>query len=183
MIKEVIIVEGKNDESAVKKATDAEVIAINGFGISQKTWKRIEKAYFTTGIIIFTDPDFAGEKIRKRLSERFPESKHAYLSKEAASKNSDIGIENASPSNIMEALKKAKCVVNPKRSEFTTEDMLRFGLTGKKDSAALRNEIGIKLGIGYGNKTAFLNRLNHYGISREEFESACLSVIMPKEEK
>lgn len=181
MIKEVIVVEGRNDESAVKRAVDAEVIAVHGFGISDETFKRIEKAYRNTGIIILTDPDFSGEKIRKRLSERFPESKHAYLSKEDAFKNGDIGIENASPGNIKEALEKVRCIVNEKRSEFTTEDMLQMRLTGKTDSAALRNAIGKKLGIGYGNKATFLNRLNHYGISRAEFEEACFSIINQKE--
>ena len=28
------------------------------------------------------------------------------------------------------------------------------------------------LGIGYGNAKQFLNRLNNYGVSREEFEKA-----------
>jgi ribonuclease M5 len=72
MIKEIIVVEGRDDEAAVKKAVEAETIATHGFGISQETFARIEKAYAERGIIIFTDPDHAGEKIRKRLSERFP---------------------------------------------------------------------------------------------------------------
>ena len=65
MIKEVIVVEGRDDEAAVKKAVDAEIITTHGYGISQKTYRRIEEAYERCGIIIFTDPDFAGENIRK----------------------------------------------------------------------------------------------------------------------
>ena len=34
MIKEVIVVEGKDDVAAVKKAVDAEMIAVGGFGIN-----------------------------------------------------------------------------------------------------------------------------------------------------
>ena len=108
MIKEIIVVEGRDDEAAVKRAVEAETIATHGFGIRQETFTRIEKAYKERGIIIFTDPDFAGEKIRKRLSERFPEGKHAFLPREEALKDGDVGIENANPESIREALNKAK---------------------------------------------------------------------------
>ena len=36
MIKEVIVVEGKDDVAAVKAAIDAEIIITNGFGYGQK---------------------------------------------------------------------------------------------------------------------------------------------------
>ena len=35
-IKEIIVVEGKDDISAVKKAVSAEVISVNGFGINDE---------------------------------------------------------------------------------------------------------------------------------------------------
>ena len=58
MIREVIVVEGKDDEAAVKRSVDAQVLITHGFGISGKTWKMIEEAYHRCGIIILTDPDF-----------------------------------------------------------------------------------------------------------------------------
>ena len=79
MIREVIVVEGKDDEAAVKKAVDAEVIITSGLGIEEKTIERICHAQQRTGVIIFTDPDFPGEKIRKMISEKVPGCKHAYL--------------------------------------------------------------------------------------------------------
>ena len=36
LIKEVIVVEGRDDIAAVKKAVDAEMIAVGGFGINAK---------------------------------------------------------------------------------------------------------------------------------------------------
>ena len=35
LIKEVIVVEGRDDVDAVKKALDAEIIAVGGFGINE----------------------------------------------------------------------------------------------------------------------------------------------------
>ena len=169
MIKEIIVVEGRDDEAAVKRAVDAETIATHGFGIKRETFARIEKAYAERGIIIFTDPDFAGEKIRKRLSERFPEGKHAFLPREEATKDGDVGIENADPESIREALSKAKPAISDRRIEFLQEDMFEYGLVGIPGAAEKRDKLGKQLGIGYGNSKVFLNRLNQYGIERQEF--------------
>ena len=70
MIKEVIVVEGRDDITAVKKAIDAEIIAVGGFGINAKVIERIKEAQKRKGVIVFTDPDFAGEKIRSIISKR-----------------------------------------------------------------------------------------------------------------
>jgi ribonuclease M5 len=172
MIKEIIVVEGRDDEAAVKRAADAETIATHGYGISRETFSRIEKAYAERGIIIFTDPDFAGEKIRKRLSERFPLGKHAFLPRQEATKDGDVGIENASAESIREALSAVRPAAVEKRAEFRQEDLRENGLSGSGGAAARRERLGWLLGIGYGNGKVFLNRLNQYGIERQEFIKA-----------
>ena len=58
-IKEAVVVEGRDDTIAVKKAAEALTIETHGFGIKKETWKLIEKAYENQGIIIFTDPDYS----------------------------------------------------------------------------------------------------------------------------
>ena len=68
MIKEVIVVEGRDDITAVKRAVEAEVIAVGGFGINKRVIDRIKEAQKRQGVIVLTDPDFAGEKIRKIIS-------------------------------------------------------------------------------------------------------------------
>ena len=71
----------------------------------------IETAYKSRGIIVFTDPDTAGEQIRRRILERFPGAKEAFLDQSEAEKDGDIGIENASPESIIRALEKAHAPV------------------------------------------------------------------------
>ncbi|NMA85779.1 MAG: ribonuclease M5, partial [Tissierellia bacterium] len=128
------------------------------------------------GIIILTDPDFAGEKIRKDISRRVPNCKHAFLPKGKAFKNGDIGVENALPEDIIEAIEKARPTMTDKREEFTKEDLVNLGLNGLPNSRGKRERIGNYLGIGYGNSKQFLNRLNNFGITREELIQA-LEVI------
>lgn len=175
MIREVIVVEGRDDQAAVRQALEAETIATHGYGISAATFQLIENAYRKNGIIIFTDPDFAGEQIRKRLAARFPEAKHAYLPRGEAEKDGDIGIENAKPEDIRRALSKCRCTQADREDPFTEADLFGYGLSGGPDAARLRDEIGALLGIGYGSAKTFLGRLNHYGITREELDEAWTS--------
>lgn len=107
-IKEAIVVEGRDDTLAVSKAVDAIIIETHGFGISDKTWKILDKAYRERGLIILTDPDHGGRSIRRKILNRFPGSKEAFISTEKASKKGDVGIENAAPDDIWEALSKAR---------------------------------------------------------------------------
>lgn len=172
MIKEVIVVEGRDDIDAVKRAVDAELIATSGFGIREETIERIKSAASRNGVIIFTDPDHAGERIRKIISSRVPGCKHAFLPREYAIKDGDIGIENASPESIRDALSKVKTELGDARGEFTIRDLFINGLEGSGDAVKRRDFVGKELGIGYGNAKRFLSRLNRYGITREEFEAA-----------
>ncbi|SKA76716.1 RNAse M5 [Caloramator quimbayensis] len=175
MIKEIIVVEGRDDITAVKRAVDAELIATSGFGITDKTIEKIKTASQKRGVIIFTDPDYAGERIRKTISEKVPGCKHAFLPKNKATKNGDIGIENASPEDIRDALSKVKTEVSG-REEFTMEDLYKYGLNGDEKASDLRDKVGAELGIGYGNAKQFLSRLNRYGITRQEYETAIKKV-------
>jgi RNAse M5 (EC 3.1.26.8) len=106
MIKEVIVVEGRDDIAAVKRAVEAEVIAVGGFGINEKVINKIREAQKRQGVIVLTDPDFAGEKIRKIISKRIDGIKHAYIARKDGTRDGDVGVENAAPEIIVEALKK-----------------------------------------------------------------------------
>ncbi|WP_446898247.1 ribonuclease M5 [Clostridium sp. LBM24168] len=172
MIKEVIVVEGRDDITAVKKAVDAELIAVGGFGINKGIIDKIKEAQKRQGVIILTDPDFAGEKIRKIISKRVKNIKHAYISQKDGTKDGDIGVENASPEIIRRALKNAKYEEKEQRNEFNIDDMIFFGLTGGRRSKEKRNILGKELGIGYANTSQFLKRLNNYGITKDEFREA-----------
>jgi len=174
-VKEIIVVEGRDDSAAIKRAVLAQTIETHGFGIREATWQQIEKAYLEKGLIIFTDPDFSGEQIRKRLAERFPKAKHAYLMLSDAEKAGDIGVENADPEAIRDAIQKARASFEERTQTFTYEDIVKFGLVGDKDAAEKRANIGKYLGIGYGNAKAFLNKLNQYGITMEELHEAILA--------
>ena len=87
-----------------------------------------------------------------------------------------MGVENAEPEVIIDALKRAKAEETSRRDEFTMADLVKNGLSIGKDSREKRARLGELLGIGYYNSKGLLSKLNSFGISREEFEKAVRSL-------
>lgn len=172
MLKEVIVVEGRDDITAVKAALNCEVIATHGFGYNKELVETLKKIGERRGIIILTDPDFAGERIRRDLSSKIDNVKHAFLPRGKALKKDDVGVENATAEDIYEAIMKARPEKVEQRILFTKEDLIDRGLAGGSGSRERREKLGIILGIGYCNAKQFLNRLNNLGVTKEEFVKA-----------
>lgn len=184
-LSKAIVVEGRDDVDAVGKACDTLIIPTHGFGIREETWKLIEKAYRERGIIILTDPDFSGEEIRRKLTQRFPDAIQAYVLKEDAMDADDIGIENACPEVIEEALKKALRLSDTadeaRRDDgkvyASMQDMISLGLAGVEGADKRREAVCAKLGIGYGNARSVLKKLKYWGIGITELEQAIKETI------
>lgn len=176
MVSEVIVVEGKDDVAQVKAAVDCECIITHGSGFGQDLLDRLEVVQERRGIIVLTDPDYAGKKIRARIRERIPDAKMAYIPREMALRGDDIGVENAPPEAIRLALRQAHAGLTVRREEFTFDDLIRHGLEGSHGAKDRRILLGRALGIGYGNAKQLLARLNEYDIQRDEFEQ-CMEAI------
>lgn len=173
-IKEVIVVEGKDDINAVKRAVDAQLITTNGMGITEEILKQIETAAKRCGIIILTDPDFPGDKIRSIVSRRVKGCKHAYLKQDQArcKITGKIGVEYASPQVIKDALSAAKAEQFNSEANYTKQDLFNWGLVGLPFGGKRREMLADLLGIGKTNAKQFLRRLNSFNISRSEIEEA-----------
>ena len=181
-VSRAIVVEGRDDVAAVSRAAEALIIPTHGFGITRETWKVIAKADEEKGLVILTDPDHAGEQIRRMLIEKFPDALQAYMDRSDATDGGDIGVENAEPEAIREALEKAlvrsKEVREPEgHSEFAAmSDLQSLGLAGCEGAAGKRAAVCKSLGIGYGNAAAMIKKLKGFGIGidelREEVEKS-----------
>lgn len=181
-LKEIIVVEGKDDTTAIKRAVDADTIETNGSAINQETIEKIKLAQSIRGVIIFTDPDYPGEKIRKTISGKVPGCKHAFLTKEAAISKTGkgLGVEHADPQVIVEALKDAHFMHDAIVEEISQEDLLDAGLIGGNGAKERRLKLGKLLKIGYTNGKQLHKRLMMFQISRQDF-AAALAVIRQEE--
>lgn len=182
-IKEVIVVEGKDDTTAIKRAVDADTIETNGSAINEDTIEKIKRAQESRGVIVFTDPDYPGEKIRKTIAEHVPGCKHAFLTKVEAidKKGKGLGVEHALPETIRKALGHAQLMKETIVEEITNEDLIDAGLIGGNKAKARREKIGKQLRIGYTNGKQLHKRLMMFQISKEEF-AAAMAVIRQEEQ-
>ena len=173
MIKELIVVEGKNDAHAIRQALgDVDIIWTEGYGLSKKKLDYIAEMADHQGVIVITDPDTVGEQIRNRIRMRVPKAKHVYLTRKVATKQGDIGVENAAPQEIRRAFAHIQQEQETLVENFTIEDLFLVGLAGSMRASEYRLELGRKLGIGDTNAKQFLHRLNRFGLSRELFFQA-----------
>lgn len=175
-VKEIIVVEGKKDTQAVKRAVAADTIETNGSALSEHVLNEIERAEKQRGVIIFTDPDAAGERIRRIISERIPNAKHAFLSREQATKHEKVGIEFSSKEAILQALNRVRTqrdIDVHQDDPISWEHYVELGFMGKSYSSVLRRKVADQLGIGYGNAKAFYRRLAVLQVSAKELLDAC----------
>ncbi|WP_349409056.1 ribonuclease M5 [Pseudalkalibacillus sp. SCS-8] len=183
-IKEVIVVEGKSDTIAIKRALDADTIETNGSEISASTLEQIRLAQERRGVIVFTDPDYPGERIRRIIRDEIPGCKHAFLPKKEAIavNNKGVGIEHASDESIQAALENAKEDYLGEEVELIhRQDLVDAGLIGGMQARSRREKLGLHLKIGYSNGKQLHKKLKMFQISREEFIDAVHQVL--KEEK
>jgi ribonuclease M5 len=173
-IKEIIVVEGKDDTTAIKRAVEADTIETNGSAVNQATIEKIRRVQQTRGVIIFTDPDYPGEKIRKTIAENVPGCRHAFLPKEAAiaKRGKGLGVEHANPDAIREALKDAHIMHEVITEEITQEDLITAGLIGGNGAKERRIQLGKLLKIGYTNGKQLHKRLMMFQVSKQEFAEA-----------
>lgn len=177
-IPEVIVVEGKDDTANLKRYYEVDTYETRGSAINQDDLERIAKLQELRGVIVFTDPDYNGERIRKIIMQEIPQAKHAFLNRGEAvpkskTKGRSLGVEHASFEDLEKAL--AGLVGSYEDETFfdiTKSDLMRLGLLMGSDSRKRREYLGEALRIGYCNGKQLLKRLELFGISLAEVEDA-----------
>jgi len=159
-LQEVVVVEGRHDTSVLQQAIEADTIETNGSTISKTTIRLIQEAVIKRGVIVFTDPDEAGERIRREITKYVPEVRHAFLPQEKALGKHKIGVEHATAEDIRIALKDTVHFSDTVGGTLTMNDMVILQLSGHENSALLRKKMGHRLHIGEVNAKTFLQRCN-----------------------
>lgn len=160
-IRQAVIVEGKYDKIKLASLVRAVIIPTNGFGIFQDK-ERLELIRYyarTTGILILTDSDRAGFRIRSYLKGAVPEGsiRNVYIPdvfgkekrKAKPSAEGKLGVEGMEAKVLREALEKAGVLTEeqPCTDPITKADLYFAGLSGTPDSAKRRRALQQKLGL------------------------------------
>ncbi len=184
IIQEIIVVEGRDDTAAISRAVIADTIETGGSAINQSILEEIKHAKEKRGVIVFTDPDFPGEKIRKTIEAYVPGCKHAFIErKDALPKHGrGLGVEHASVQAIQNALLSYQTHVGIGAETLVPhEKIIASGLLFGAGAKRRRAKLGDILRIGYTNGKQLEVRLKMFGITELEFDEALEAVL--QEEK
>lgn len=177
-IHEVVVVEGKDDTANLKRFYDVATYETKGSAISEEDIERIEKLHALRGVIVFTDPDYNGERIRKLIMREIPTVKHAFLKRGEAqpkshTKGRSLGIEHASFEDLEKALAGVRGYYDDEDDiDIRQKDLIQLGLLMGGDSRKRREYLGEELRIGYCNGKQLLKRLALFGVTLSEVREA-----------
>ena len=163
-LKETIVVEGKYDLMRLKEFISSPIVTTEGFRIFADKEKQflIRQLADKNGIILMTDPDRAGQVIRSFLRGVADKSKikQCYVPlvkgvekrKSAPSKEGLLGVEGLSAEILADALRRCGADIigeekPEKKQEITKMDLFNWGLSGRENSAKLREKLLDKLGL------------------------------------
>lgn len=175
-IQEVLVVEGKSDTANLRRFYEVDTYETKGSAITDEDLERIAYLNELRGVIVFTDPDYNGERIRKIIMEAVPTAKHAFLNRGEAvpkskTKGRSLGVEHASFEDLQKALAGVIGSYDDENHfDIAQADLVRLGLLMGADSRQRREYLGEQLRIGYTNGKQILKRLELFGVTLEEVE-------------
>ena len=163
-IKETIVVEGKFDKEQLKKVTDAPIICTGGFSLytNKNIINSIRRMAEKTGVIVLTDSDSAGFRIRNYIKQCVGNRgvvKHAYIPsvmgkerrKDTPGKEGLLGVEGMTEELLSEILQSVTevcdSVERPKEEIITKNTFYEDGLSGHEDSVQKRIKLAKALGL------------------------------------
>ena len=179
-----VVVEGKYDKIKLSRIVDCPIITTEGFGVfkSEETKTLLRWYAKNGGIIILTDSDAAGFKIRGYIKGIVSqgEVKNVYIPdifgkekrKMKPSAEGKLGVEGVSEKVIYEAFERAGVLGEPKKEgeKITRADLYEDGLFGGKDSSAKRSALLKKLDLPENLSTSGLLDILNSSMTLEEYK-------------
>lgn len=174
-LNQTIIVEGKYDKAKLASLVDANIITTDGFDIFRDKAKlrMIRALAARTGVIVLTDSDRAGFRIRQHLSGALPNEQvtHVYIPdltgkerrKPRPGAENLLGVEGIPDEAILEAFARAGLTSQPAAAKepVTSADLVELGLSGGENSHQRRSALLKKLGFpGRMGTKALLSAVN-----------------------
>lgn len=202
-IKQAIIVEGRYDKIRLNSLIDGLILETNGFRIFKDREKLalIRIMARRRGIVILTDSDSAGFRIRGYIRSAIPAEDQgkiyqAYIPeilgkekrKAQPSKAGTLGVEGMPSQILLNALSRAGIPLSDgegevrKQPPITKTDFFRDGLTGGADSGAKRRAVMSRLNLPpYLSANALLEILNA-SMTRREYEELIAQICSEQKE-
>ena len=160
----VLIVEGSNDVSYLSSFLDAYYFVTNGLDISQEKIDFLLQASKVNKLIIFTDPDEAGENIKNIIQKSINGTYVASISGLSRKNYKKHGVAEASKNEVLEALRDFKTDKDLFKENYNLSLLVSLSDNPEK----VRNKIIQNYNLVRGNNKSVENQLNILKIKKEE---------------
>lgn len=168
----LIVVEGKTDKDLIDSFLNADICITNGSEVSRETIDFIKESKKIRDVVVLTDPDSPGKRIRDILDENIPGLLHAYIPKEKAIKHHKVGVAESNKDVILEALNNLIPANFEENGTLTYQDLFELGLVSCDEAIKKREIINRKFHLGYTNGKSLLKRANALKLTRKDLEDA-----------
>jgi ribonuclease M5 len=167
-IEEVLVVEGHTDVDFLSHFIEGEIVTTNGSDVPRETIEYLKSLSKTKKIIVLTDPDTPGKRIRDILDREISGLCHAFIPKASAIKKGKVGVAESNEQEVMRALSHLLEKRPSKVGILTLLDLFDLGLVGTTESFALRQKVCDHFHVGFANGKTLLKRLNILCIEKEQ---------------
>lgn len=168
----IIVVEGASDEALIRSFLDVDVVTTNGSAVSRETIEYLIEASKTRDIVVLTDPDSPGKKIRDELDQAIKGLHHAFVRKEKSIKRGKVGVAESDKDEILRALSQIIPSYSNAKGSLTMADFAELGLMGQIDSGKKREKLNARFHLGFGNAKATLKKANALGLTKKDLIEA-----------
>ncbi len=192
-LKQAVIVEGKYDKIKLSSIIDSLIITTDGFSIfkDKEKMELIKELAEKDGVIILTDSDSAGFKIRNYIKGCTPKGKitNIYIPeimgkekrKAIPSKEGKLGVEGMSTKILIDAFEKMGICVSETEKKyadtFTRARLFDDGFIGQDNSDIKRQKLLRELSLPSTlSVTAIIEVLNAM-FTEEEYENAVKKIM------
>ena len=167
-----LVVEGKTDKDLISSFLDCEIVTTNGSAVPEETIEYIKKLSETKTVIVLTDPDSPGKRIRDVLNQNVPGLIHAYVPKSKCIKKRKVGVAESDKETIMQALENLIPATSDAAPTLTYSDMFDLGLLGDDNSSSKRVILEEKFKLGHTNAKSFVKRCNCLRLTKDDLKRA-----------
>ena len=154
----ILVVEGKEDASYLSNYISSEIVVVNGYELPKATIPYLKDKK----VILLTDPDEAGLKIREKLNSLLSNASNVEIDIKKCVRGHKNGVAECDINEILTKLKDYTIEENKTESDIKLSDLYNLGLMNNKE---LRESVCQKLNIGSCNAKTLYKRLLNNNVS------------------
>lgn len=163
----IIVVEGTGDSSYLSSFIDCDFVTTNGYDLPKEELEYLQEASKKVQIYIMTDPDEAGENIRKRIHEVI-DGVDIVVDATKCNKNGKHGVAECDKTEVINTLEKF-FVLTKNNKEYVSKKYFKVNDFDREEIYLFTKK---KFKLGKCNRKQIIKRLNVLQITEEELGRA-----------